>query len=87
MVLGSGALVLLALRIAHQARWSLSGIDAAYWVTVVLLLVARNVDARWLGGRTAEGRPVTPADLRRYGITLAGVSATAWVCAQAVQLG
>jgi hypothetical protein len=87
MVIGSGALVLLAMRIAHEARWSLSGLDAAYWATVVLLLVARTVDARWLGGRTADGQAVTPAVLRRYGITLAGASATGWVCAQALQLG
>jgi hypothetical protein len=86
MLVGNGLLALLLVRIVHGAPWSPSRVDAAYWATVVLLLAARSADALWLDGRTAEGDPVTPAHLRRYWVTLIGVSATAWICAQAVQL-
>lgn len=87
MVLGTGLLALLAVRIVQRAPWSVSWIDAAYWATVVLVLAARGADVRWLGGRTAEGEPVTPADWRRYWVTLVGVSTAAWITAQAFQAG
>jgi hypothetical protein len=86
MVLGNGALALLLVPIVHQSPWRFSRVDAAYWTTVLLLLAARSADARWLDGRTAEGDPVTPAHLRRYCVSLIAASATAWICAQAVQL-
>ncbi len=49
-----------------------------------LALVTRWVDVAVMGGQTADGRPATTADLRRYAVTLAVVSAALWLVAMAV---
>jgi hypothetical protein len=88
VVVGNGALVIVALMIAEGAWWPPTWRDAAYWAVVAALAVVRLVDIRWLDGRTAEGGPATAADLRRYVVGLLAVAAGLWVLAHlAAKLG
>jgi len=83
MLVGNGILALCAVAIA--AGSSLFGAaDLFYWLTVGGLLAARYVDIRYLNGRTAEGKPATPAHWRRYAVILIAVAAAAWIVAHAM---
>ena len=83
MLVGNGILALCAVAIAARSA-SFSAADLFYWLTVGGLLAARYVDIRYLNGRTAEGKPATPAHWRRYAVILIAVSAVAWIVAHAI---
>jgi len=54
-------------------------LDLAYWATVISLLVVRYIDVRFMNGDTAEGKPSTLQDFRRYAFTLTIVAALLYI--------
>jgi len=77
-----GNLLLLAAAYAITQSPALLGpADALFWLCVGLLLAARYVDVKHFKGRTAEGRPATLADWRRYALLLGGISLGLWLVA------
>lgn len=83
MLVGNGILALCAVSIAAGSAL-FSAADLLYWLTVGSLLAARYVDIRYFNGRTAEGKPATPAHWRRYAVVLVAVAAVVWIVAHAV---
>ena len=74
--LGNGLLVLLAAVITQPGADRVT--DLLFWLVAVLILVARYVDVRWLGGLTAEGEPASMADWRRHVAIMIPVAAALW---------
>ena len=60
--------------------------DAAFWAVVVAVVVLRYVDVRYLHGDTADGRPATMRDWRRYSLAVVGAAVLLWLAAHAVVL-
>jgi len=80
LIFGNFVLILCAIRMLFgEAGAGLSVIDAVYWVTVALLVVARYVDVTRLGGATSDGKPSTLADFRVYTAKLVASTVAAWV--------
>jgi len=80
MVIGNFALVLTAVRIGQDhPGFSLSGFDALFWAIAVTLPVTRYVDIRFLHGQTADSRPATMEDWRRYAAVVIGASLLLWL--------
>ena len=77
--LGNAALVLVAVQLLLQPRGWFSGLDAVYWSVVVLILAARYADIRYYKGTTAEGKPFTLEDWRRYAFILVLSASVAWL--------
>lgn len=66
MMVGPFAWVLSAFGVASKGdRW-LSPADATYSVVVALILLSRWWEFRSGSGLTADGRPASAADLRRF---------------------
>ena len=84
MLIGNVALILCAAAILTHRGGFLSVADIVFWVLVATLGVARFVDIRRLGGRTAAGNPTSAAHWRRYLIFLIVASLVIW---GAVHLG
>lgn len=85
MGVGNLILVLAAVGISqHHAGFTLTEMDLLLWSTALGLLVVRYVDIRYLAGETADNRPATMADWRRYAAALLGVSLALWVGAHLV---
>lgn len=79
LVLGNGALALLALLIAQAGRFSVR--DVLYWGVVVAMIALRHLDVTRLHGRTASFEPATLRDWRRYTARLLLVATAAWAAA------
>lgn len=52
-----------------------SVLDAAAWLAVGLMILARRVDIQRFAGRSAQGEPMTMTDWRRYAAILVGSGA------------
>lgn len=52
-----------------------SVLDAAAWLAVGLMLLARRVDIQRFAGRSAQGEPMTMTNWRRYAAILVGSGA------------
>ncbi|MEN6557521.1 MAG: hypothetical protein ABFC54_05000, partial [Thermoguttaceae bacterium] len=82
MGIGNLMLVLVAVNIVQRrAGFAFSGLDVLFWGTVVALLAVRWVDIQFLQGQTADSRPATMADWRRYGLLVSSVSLIVWIVA------
>lgn len=80
MVVGNFALVLTAVRIGQgHPGFSLSGFDLLFWAIAVSLPSARYLDIRYLRGQTADSRPATMDDWRRYAAVVMGASLLLWL--------
>ena len=85
--MASGPFILLCvLLIANGAKWTLGHYDLALAGLVLAAIVARAVDALWLGGTTAENEPATRSHVIRYAAQLAVLTGAAWFLAQSVEL-
>jgi hypothetical protein len=82
MGIGNFVLVLTAVGIGqNRAGFTLGAMDVLFWATAFGLLAVRYVDIRYLGGQTADSRPASMADWRRYAATVLGVSLALWLVA------
>ena len=82
---GLGNLGLAALAVTiMQAGGVLSLRDALYGALVLVLACVRWLDITRYAGTTADSRPATMRDLRRYAVILAGVAALGWLVAHVV---
>ena len=70
LLLGNAVLVIVALQILIRVGGVFSGLDVVYWSVVALILAARYADIRYFKGTTAEGKPSTLEDWRRYAFIL-----------------
>ena len=77
--LGNGLLLILAAAITQPGADR--GMDVLFWLVAALILVARYVDVRWLGGLTAEGERASMADWRRHVVILIPVAVALWAAA------
>lgn len=85
MGVGNLVLVLAAIGIyQNRAGFTLTTMDAILWGASLSLLVVRYVDVRYLAGETADNRPASMADWRRYAATVLGVSLVLWIGAHLV---
>ena len=84
MVIGQGALAILAFTLLRQSPWSFSVRDVAFWLIVGLVIAARYVDVTRFDGRTANGEPATLRDFRRHTIGLVLVCGAVWTFAHSV---
>jgi hypothetical protein len=82
--MGLGNLLLAAAAILIMQHPGYSASDVLFWSTVLGLVLVRWLDISRYGGTTADYRPATPRDLRRYAVGLVAVAALAWVGAHLV---
>jgi hypothetical protein len=83
MVAGNMFLCLSVLSILKTGPY-LSLIDIFYWVTVLLLIAARYIDIARFKGKTAEDKPATMGDWRRYVLTLLLIAFFSWLASHGV---
>lgn len=80
LIVGNVALALIAFAIFHhQGGFALSFRDLIFWLLVPTLLMLRYLDIRYLEGKTADNRPATIADWRRYAVGLLAASLVLWL--------
>ena len=79
-------ILICVLIIANEATWTLGRIDLVLAALLVGAIVARAVDALWLGGTTADDQPVSRSHVVRYAARLAVLTGAAWCLAQSVEL-
>jgi hypothetical protein len=80
MLIGNVILFFLAMSI-YQKHAILSSFDLAYWVIVLLLIVIRYCDIKYLGGLTGKGEPASIAHWRKYVMFLLLIAAGVWLLA------
>jgi len=76
---GNIALFFLAASMAYQEAVKLTWRDAAFWALIVVLIVIRFVDISYLHGKTADDKPATRSDWKRYVALLLGVALAVWL--------
>ncbi len=79
LMIGHVILLFCGLAIFHNPSRFLGAPDAYFWATVGTLLGARYVDIRYFKGTTAEGKPASTSDWRRYAVFLLVVSIALWL--------
>ncbi len=80
MGVGNLILVLAAIGISqNHVGFALTAMDVLFWATALCLLAVRYVDIRYLGGETADSRPASMSDWRRYALAILGVSLALWL--------
>ena len=80
MLIGNVILFFFAMSIYHR-HTILQFVDLAYWITVLLLILIRYCDIKYLGGLTAQGQPASIAHWRKYIVFLLLIAAGAWLVA------
>jgi len=56
--------------------------DVAFFAVAIGLIAVRHVDITKFKGQTADGKPATLADWRRYALMMAVISAGLWAIAR-----
>jgi hypothetical protein len=85
LIVGNVILVLAAIGISQNSSgFSLTGRDAIFWAAALLLPAVRYVDIQYLRGQTADNRPASLSDWRRYAYAVVGISLAVWLAAHAV---
>lgn len=79
-------ILLCVLLVADEATWTFGRYDLVLAVLVVAAVVARAVDALWLGGTTAENEPADRSHVVRYAAGLLLFAGAGWFLAQSVEL-
>jgi hypothetical protein len=82
--MGLGNLVLAAAAILIMQRGGYSWRDVLFWGTAFGLVAVRGVDITVFGGTTADYRPATSRDLRRYAVRILALAAVVWVVSHLV---
>jgi hypothetical protein len=85
ILIGNVVLLVMALGIfqRHAPFFSFAAIDLAYWITVLLLVVIRYCDIKYLGGLTAKDEPATIVHWRKYAMFLLLIVTGVWLLAHA----
>lgn len=78
MIGGNGILFFLTIAIFMESRGTLSGLDLAYWLVVVLQIAIRFYDIKYLGGATADYCTATLQDWTRYSVILFVAALSVW---------
>ena len=81
MLVGPVALALLAMAIVCAGTGWLTGLDAAFFVVLGLIVAARAIEQRSGQGATSDGEPSTWAHVRRYYFRLIALAAALWFVA------
>ena len=84
MFLGNFALVFSAAYIALHGESFFSTADLVFGSVVLLLIVVRYVDIKFLKGSTVFGEPASMRHWRRYVALLIGASIVIWAVAHAI---
>ena len=84
-LIGNIILLFLASKI-YRAQSLISIFDLLFWCTVLLIILIRYVDIKYLKGVTYEGLPATLEDWRKYVKYFSGFSAGLWILIHAVLL-
>jgi hypothetical protein len=84
MVIGNFILFFMAAGICASENKGLGLKDAIYWVVVILLVLARYVDIKYLDGLTAQGAPASMTHWYRYSAGLIIGGGLVWGLAHAV---
>lgn len=84
MMLGPMILSLLAIGIADVGTSWFTPADFAFLIVLGLLVIARWIEFRGGNPRTAEGKPATPGDLRRYALAALPLGLGVWVLANLI---
>jgi hypothetical protein len=66
MVIGNFILFFMASGIYASEEKGLGLKDAVYWIVVILLVLTRRIDIKYLGGLTAQGTPASMTHWYRY---------------------
>ena len=85
MMMGPCALLLAAVSVQRSAGWSIA--DAALWLIVGLLILARYVDIVRYKGTTTDGEPATMAHFKRYLLLVLLAGAAMWTVARVLGPG
>lgn len=75
---------LCVLFVADGEGWALGRVDLILLIAVVAALAARAIDAIWLGGTTADGRPAKRSHVRGYSIRLLAFAGIGWAVGHAI---
>jgi hypothetical protein len=88
ILIGNAVLLFMALAIfqRHAPFFSFAAIDLAYWITVLLLVVIRYCDIKYLGGLTTKDEPATIVHWRKYVMFLLLIAAGLWLLVHAASL-
>lgn len=78
MAIGNAILFLFLIGIFESEKRSLGLKDCIYWVIVILLLITRYVDIKYLGGLTARGSPALVSHWYRYAAVLIICAGLLW---------
>jgi hypothetical protein len=85
MMMGPCALLLAAVSVQRSAGWSIA--DAALWLIVGLLIIARYVDMVRYKGTTTDGEPTTMAHFKKYVLLVLLAGTATWAVARALGPG
>ena len=78
MVIGNFILFFIALGIYDSEKKGLGLKDAVYWIIVILLVLTRRIDIKYLGGLTAQGTPASMSHWYRYVVGLIICAGLIW---------
>ena len=81
MMLGPMLLIPITYKIIEYGNGWLTAFDLTFMAIIGLMLLARWFEFYKGHPRTAEGAPAQPAHLRRYALTLLGMSIPLWIAA------
>lgn len=80
-----GGIALTAAYILRRGSAPFTSTDVLYWFIVALAVGARWLDILRYDGTTADGRPATKADGKRYTVIVVGSALAAWVVAHLIR--
>ena len=83
IAVGNVALVASAIKIGQTTRSLFSNFDIAFWIMVILLILARYLDIVYFHGETSDGAPATLQHWKRYAGLLVLLSLAGWGLAHA----
>lgn len=78
MAIGNAVLLLVGVQLI-QLDQHLSGLDAAFWLILLLTVGARFIDIRYFAGTDGFGVPSTFADWRRHAIKMVSLAGIVWL--------
>jgi hypothetical protein len=79
MILGNGILFFMAVFIVQKRAGIL--LDLVFWAVVAGLILTRYIDIKVFQGLTADNKPATLKDWRKYTLMLIVISALVWLVA------
>jgi len=84
MLLGNFALLICAAKIFMDRNVSIRASDIVFWCVVLVMIVVRFLDIKYLEGQTATGAPATIKHWQKYAFILLIAAVVIWSAAHAV---